>query len=220
MMPPSTAPGCSRSCCQPEIFHSPNHCMRSRMLFAFLFKISLPPSSWIFLRDRGPPCTQLRGSTSKTEGDGDQSWLRTMRSPQPNQRCCVRKVCNRGMPSGKHWASVNMSLGHGSRVRSLDKRRKDAPIKGSYKFTDVFPISDGFEENAAYFKLDFLDPGNVTRGEQVESIVPSSGCSPVAVELASCPRGPANGSCPRRTRLQCCLKKTPLAHSCKTRGAA
>jgi len=46
-----------------------------------------------------------------------------------------------------------------------------APIKGSYKFTDVFAISDGFEENAAYFKLDFLDPADVTRGEKFESIV-------------------------------------------------
>jgi adenine-specific DNA-methyltransferase len=33
-------------------------------------------------------------------------------------------------------------------------------------------MSDGFEENAAYFKLDFLDPGDVTRGEKFESIVP------------------------------------------------
>lgn len=47
-----------------------------------------------------------------------------------------------------------------------------APIKGAYKFTDVFPLSDGFDENAAYFKLDFLDPADVTRGEKFESIVP------------------------------------------------
>ena len=46
------------------------------------------------------------------------------------------------------------------------------PIKGSYKFTDPFPMSEGFEENATYFKLDFLDPGDVTRGEKFESIVP------------------------------------------------
>jgi adenine-specific DNA-methyltransferase len=46
------------------------------------------------------------------------------------------------------------------------------PIKGSYKFTDVFPMADGFDENAAYFKLDFLDPADVTRGEKFESIVP------------------------------------------------
>ena len=38
------------------------------------------------------------------------------------------------------------------------KTPEGKPINGSYKFTDVFPMSDGFQENAAYFKLDFLDP--------------------------------------------------------------
>ena len=33
-------------------------------------------------------------------------------------------------------------------------------------------MADGFDENAAYFKLDFLDPADVTRGERFESIVP------------------------------------------------
>jgi adenine-specific DNA-methyltransferase len=52
------------------------------------------------------------------------------------------------------------------------KTPEGSPINGSYKFTDAFPMSDGFEENAAYFKLDFLDPGDITRGEKFESIVP------------------------------------------------
>lgn len=46
----------------------------------------------------------------------------------------------------------------------------DEPIAGKYK--NGRPMSDGFEENAAYFKLDFLDPGEVTRGERFEAIVP------------------------------------------------
>ena len=32
------------------------------------------------------------------------------------------------------------------------------PIKGDYKFTDEFPMADGFEENAAFFTLTYEDP--------------------------------------------------------------
>ena len=32
-----------------------------------------------------------------------------------------------------------------------------APVKGNYKFHEEFPISDGFAENAVYFRLGLLD---------------------------------------------------------------
>lgn len=50
------------------------------------------------------------------------------------------------------------------------KRLDGTPILGEY--LDGRDLSDGFEENAAYFKLDFLDPGEVSRGEKFESVVP------------------------------------------------
>ena len=31
------------------------------------------------------------------------------------------------------------------------------PVKGNYKFHEEFPISDGFAENAVYFRLGLLD---------------------------------------------------------------
>jgi adenine-specific DNA-methyltransferase len=43
-------------------------------------------------------------------------------------------------------------------------------IPGEY--LDGRAMSDGFKENAAYFKLDFLDPDEVSRGDAFESIVP------------------------------------------------
>ena len=33
------------------------------------------------------------------------------------------------------------------------------PIKGDYKFTDEFPMADGFEENAEFFTLTYETPG-------------------------------------------------------------
>lgn len=53
----------------------------------------------------------------------------------------------------------------------LSGQRPDgAPVPGEYM--DGRAMADGFAENAAYFKLDFLDPGEVTRGEKFEAIVP------------------------------------------------
>ena len=46
------------------------------------------------------------------------------------------------------------------------------PIKGSYKFNEEFPMSDGFAENAVYFKLGFLDRNAVALGRQFRELLP------------------------------------------------
>jgi adenine-specific DNA-methyltransferase len=43
-------------------------------------------------------------------------------------------------------------------------------IPGSY--LDGRPMAEGFEESVVYYSLDFLDPSEVSRGEQFEAIVP------------------------------------------------
>lgn len=46
------------------------------------------------------------------------------------------------------------------------------PIKGEYKFTDEFPMADGFAANLEYFRLDFLDPQEIQMGRQFSAILP------------------------------------------------
>lgn len=46
------------------------------------------------------------------------------------------------------------------------------PIIGDYKFNDEGPMSDGFEENVELFKIEFLDPDEVARGDAFKAIVP------------------------------------------------
>ena len=46
------------------------------------------------------------------------------------------------------------------------------PIKGSYKFNEEFPMSDGFAENVVYFKLGFLDRNAVALGRQFRELLP------------------------------------------------
>ena len=54
---------------------------------------------------------------------------------------------------------------------ALSGRRPDgSAIPGEYLGGP--PMADGFEENAQYLKLDFLDPAEVKRGEKYEAILP------------------------------------------------
>lgn len=45
-------------------------------------------------------------------------------------------------------------------------------IAGDYKFTDEFPMADGFEENVDFFDLSYLDQNEVSRGKAFEAIAP------------------------------------------------
>ncbi len=65
-------------------------------------------------------------------------------------------------------------------------------ITGDYKFNDVFPIADGFDENVEFFTLDFLDPDEVARGDAFKAIVP------ILWMMAGCrgERGDSKGSSP------------------------
>lgn len=46
------------------------------------------------------------------------------------------------------------------------------PIKGDYKFTDEFPMAEGFEENAEFFTLTYETPIKVTHNRAFERIAP------------------------------------------------
>ena len=46
------------------------------------------------------------------------------------------------------------------------------PIKGAYKFTDEFPMADGFEENAAFFTLTYEAPRQVRRNRAFARVAP------------------------------------------------
>ncbi|MFI7398778.1 site-specific DNA-methyltransferase [Microbacterium sp. NPDC006705] len=46
------------------------------------------------------------------------------------------------------------------------------PVKGAYKFTDEFPMADGFEENAAFFTLTYEAPRQVRRNRAFARVAP------------------------------------------------
>lgn len=46
------------------------------------------------------------------------------------------------------------------------------PVRGAYKFNDEFPMAEGFDENIEFYRLDFLDPDDVARGDAFKAILP------------------------------------------------
>lgn len=46
------------------------------------------------------------------------------------------------------------------------------PVKGEYKFTDEFPMSDGFEENVEFFRLSYEAPLSVAHNRSFPAIAP------------------------------------------------
>lgn len=44
------------------------------------------------------------------------------------------------------------------------------PVKGTYKFTDEFPMADGFEENAEFLELTYQDPDDIELDLAFEAI--------------------------------------------------
>lgn len=46
------------------------------------------------------------------------------------------------------------------------------PIKGDYKFTDEFPMAEGFEENLEFMKLTYLDPVDVELDRAFAAVAP------------------------------------------------
>lgn len=46
------------------------------------------------------------------------------------------------------------------------------PVKGGYKFTDEFPMAEGFEENVEFMKLTYLDPVDVELDRAFAAVAP------------------------------------------------
>jgi len=58
------------------------------------------------------------------------------------------------------------------RAAITGERPDGEPIEGNYKFTDVFPMADGFEENVEFFTLTYESPLRVASNRDFQRIAP------------------------------------------------
>lgn len=77
-----------------------------------------------------------------------------------------------GDPEWERWGICDYITKPRIRAAITGRTPDGEPIKGDYKFTDEFPMSDGFEENAAFFTLTYESPLSVRHNRAFERIAP------------------------------------------------
>lgn len=77
-----------------------------------------------------------------------------------------------GDPDWEQWGICDYITKPRVTAAITGKTPEGDPIKGEYKFTDEFPMSEGFEENAAFFTLTYEDPLSVRHHRAFERVAP------------------------------------------------
>lgn len=126
---------------------------------------------------------------NRQDGGRRQSILVTNNEVSAEEAEALRKAGHR--PGDAEWELLGI-FEHVTRPRitaAITGRTPEGqPIKGEYKFTDEFPMADGFDENVQFFELTYLDPEDVELGEAFSAIAP-------LVWLRAGGRGPIIGGC-------------------------
>ena len=110
---------------------------------------------------------------NKQDGGRRQSIMVTNNEVSADEATILRKQGKR--PGDPDWEALGI-FEHITRPRVIaaitGRTPEGEPIKGDYKFTDEFPMADGFEENAAFLELRYLDADDVDLGLGYDDIAP------------------------------------------------
>jgi len=77
-----------------------------------------------------------------------------------------------GDPGWERWGICDYITKPRIRAAITGLTPEGDPIAGDYRFTDEFPMADGFEENAAFFTLTYEGPLSVSHHGSFERIAP------------------------------------------------
>lgn len=77
-----------------------------------------------------------------------------------------------GQPEWEQWGICRHITFPRLKAAITGQTPQGEPIRGDYKFTDEFPMAEGFAANLAYFKLDFLDKERVSLRRAFREILP------------------------------------------------
>lgn len=88
------------------------------------------------------------------------------------QRALRAKGLRPGDPDWEQWGICDYITKPRIEAAITGRTPDGDPIKGDYKFTDEFPMADGFEENAEFFTLTYEAPLRVASHREFERIAP------------------------------------------------
>lgn len=77
-----------------------------------------------------------------------------------------------GDPEWEQWGICDYVTKPRIEAAITGKTPEGEPVKGDYKFTDEFPMSDGFEANARFFTLTYEPPTMVRHGLAYKRVAP------------------------------------------------
>ncbi|KQI72391.1 DNA methyltransferase [Loktanella sp. 5RATIMAR09] len=77
-----------------------------------------------------------------------------------------------GDPDWEKWGICDYITKPRIKAAITGKTPEGKPIKGDYKFTDEFPMADGFEENAEFFTLTYETPVSISHNRAFARIAP------------------------------------------------
>lgn len=91
----------------------------------------------------------------------------------PDEQARLRKLgLRRGDAEWERWGICDYVTKPRVKAAITGLTPDGEPIKGDYKFTDVFPMADGFEENVEFFTLTYEAPLSVQANREFERISP------------------------------------------------
>ena len=88
------------------------------------------------------------------------------------QKALREKGLRPGDPEWEQWGIFEYITKPRIEAAITGKTPDGQPIQGNYKFTDEFPMADGFDENVTFFRLNYLNPDRVDMGQQFAAIAP------------------------------------------------
>ncbi len=110
---------------------------------------------------------------NKQDGGRRRSISVTNNEVSADEQAKLRKQNLRpGDPDWEQWGICDYITKPRIRAAITGRTPDGKPIKGDYKFTDVFPIADGFDENVEFFTLTYEAPMRVQSNREFARIAP------------------------------------------------
>jgi adenine-specific DNA-methyltransferase len=110
---------------------------------------------------------------NRQDGGRRQCILVTNNEVSAEEQAALRKAGLRpGDPHWEKWGICDYITKPRVEAAITGKTPSGEPIKGDYKFTDEFPMAEGFEENAEFFTLTYETPVEVSHDLAFSRIAP------------------------------------------------
>ena len=107
------------------------------------------------------------------DGGKRQCLLVTNNEVGANEQEALRKQNLRpGDPKWEQWGICDYITKPRIEVAITGKTPNGKPIDGDYRFTDEFPVAEGFAENVEFFTLTYETPWRVARNREFTAIAP------------------------------------------------